>query len=253
MRIHFAFLPSQYLIYICLAILVGWWLVMRLRRAAGIWRLRFYAFPRPWLKYLHQHVPLYDRLPLELRAPYQDRVVQFVDAKIFRPCGGMAEVKWAEQVSIGGNACLLLLNSRSPHTFAKILTVQVYQKGDENAEARVTCLALWWDEKLSQATDPRDHDKSRLFPIATQLGWETAGKPSVPESLLLAPWARVRCSEFVDACPGVLEKAATGDTGDVFALATEMFYAAPARLQQHHPELYERLRLFYLIDPARWK
>src|SRR5437868_7042631 len=107
MRIIFASFSFTYLLYVCIAVLAGWWLVMRIRRATGVWRLRYYAFPRPWLKYLHENVPLYNHLPLELRALYQDKVVQFVDAKLFRPCGTMDEITWAEQVPIAGNACLL--------------------------------------------------------------------------------------------------------------------------------------------------
>jgi Mlc titration factor MtfA (ptsG expression regulator) len=253
MRIHFAFIHYTYLFYACVAILVGWWLIIRLRRAAGIWQLRFYAFPRPWLKYLHQNVPLYRRLPLELRAPYQDKVVQFVDAKVFRPCGTMDEVTWAEQVCIAGNACLLHLNTDNPASFPRILTVQLYRNGDADAEARSSCIALWWDESKQQATDPRDNRNPALASIAAQLGWETAGKPALPDALLLAPWARAHTPDFEKAHPGILENAATGETAEIFAIAVEMFLNAPARLQQQRPELYERLRQFYRVDPARWK
>jgi Mlc titration factor MtfA (ptsG expression regulator) len=51
----------------------------------------------------------------------------------------------------------------------------------------------------------------------------------------------------------VLEKAAAGDPSDIFAVATEMFLAAPAMLQARQPALYNCMRLFYRVDPARWK
>jgi Mlc titration factor MtfA (ptsG expression regulator) len=227
--------------------------VIRARRAAGIWNLRYYAFPRPWLKYINRYVPLYNRLPLELRALYQDKVIQFVDAKLFRPCGSMDEVTPAEQIPIAGNACLLALNTGNALNFPAVLTVQVFRHEDPDAEARINCVALSWDATNHQATDPRDRDKAALVPIAAQLGWETAGKSGLPEALLLAPWARVRAEEFAQAFPGVLEKAAAGEPSEVFGVATEMFLGAPALLQQKQPALYDCLRRFYSVDPARWK
>ncbi|HEX2750098.1 MAG TPA: zinc-dependent peptidase [Verrucomicrobiales bacterium] len=254
MRISFANLSYVYPFSFFIILLIGWWVVIRVRRAGGIWRLRYYAYPRRWLVYLHRDVPLYERLPLELRAPYQDKVLQFVDGKLFRPAGSMEEVTYAEQVPIAGNACLLLLNSggESEVNYPNILTVYLHRKGDQNAEARTSSVALLWDEAKRQATDPRDEGNAALAPIAAELGWETAGRSGLPETLLLAPWARLRCAEFEKASPGLLEKASAGEPVEVFAVATEMFLGAPALLRQKHPALYEGLRLFYRVDPARW-
>jgi len=52
--------------------------------------------------------------------------------------------------------------------------------------------------------------------------------------------------------PDALEKTVPGEPADVFAIATEIFYALPAALQQTHPALYDALRLFYRVDPGRW-
>jgi MtfA peptidase len=253
MRICFASLSYLYLFYGCLILLVGWWVVIRVRKAAGIWRLRYYALPRPWLKFLHQDVPFYERLPLELRAHYQDKVVQFVDAKLFRPGGSLDEVNYSHQVPIAGNACLLLLNIGSDNNYPRVLTVNLFNHTDVVPEPRSSSIVLLWNEQKRQATDPRDRDTGALIPIASQLGWETAGSTALPEVLLIAPWARVRTAEFVEANPGLLESAAQGEAVDVFAVATEMFLAAPNLLQQRHPALYNGMRLFYRVDPARWK
>ena len=247
MRPLFATLPLQLLFWSILAVLVGWWLVMLLRRKAGVWRLRYYAFPRPWLKFLHEHVPLYERLPWELRAPYQDKVLHFVDSKNFRACGAMEEVTEDMRVTIAGNACLLLLNEISDSNFPEVLTVQVYPQSEEEPLARSSCVAMLWDAEKMRATGPRDRDTESLAAIAAQLGWK-----ALPEPLLLAAWARVRSAAFIVANPGILGKAAAGNPSEVFAIATEMFLAAPAVLQQHRPELYAAMRQFYHVDPARW-
>jgi Mlc titration factor MtfA (ptsG expression regulator) len=247
MRLPFAFIPPEILFLLLLAVVVGWWLVMRLRRKAGIWRLRYYAFPRPWLKHLHDHVPHYARLPWELRAPYQDKVLNFVDSKIFRPGGSMGEVTEELRVTIAGNACLLLLNSPAEVVFPTILTVQVYPQNDEDPTARSSAIAVLWDDKKGQATHPADRENSALAEITARLGLK-----ALPEPLLLTGWARVLCPDFERSYPGMLEKIHSGEAGDVFAMATEVFLAAPAVLQQSQPALYDALRHFYRVDPSRW-
>jgi hypothetical protein len=279
-----AFLPAYFYVLLFLALLIGWLVVMRARRRAGVWRLRFFAFPRSWLKHIHEHVPLYPRLPWELRAPYQDKVLQFVDAKGFRACGATNEVTESMRVIIAGNACLLLLNGSGEANYPEVLAVQVFPADDPNAEARSSCVAMHWDDAKNQATDPRDKENPDLPVIALKLGWEAAGRPALPETLLLTAWARVRSAEFVRRFPWVLEKiggaaparsavspavttggraVATGpsapaaeltlfDPADIFAVATEMFLTAPALLRERQPALYADLRLFYHVDPARW-
>ena len=106
---------------------------------------------------------------------------------------------------------------------------------------------MLWNPDKNHLTDPRDRGHESLGTIAAQLGWET-----LPDPLLLTAWARIRCPAFVQANPGLLEKSATGEGSDIFAIATEMFLATPALLQQHHPELYAAMRQFYHVDPARW-
>ena len=230
-----------------IALVVGWWLLMLVRRKAGVWRLRYFALPRPWLKFIHDHVPLYGRLPWELRAPYQDKVLNFVDSKNFRACGALDEVTEGMRIAIAGNACLLLLNDSSDNSFPEVLTVQLYPKNEDEPSARSSCVAMLWDPGGFYATDPRDREQASLTSIASQLGLK-----ALPEPLLLTAWARVRSAAFIHTNPGLLEKTAAGDPPEVFAIATEMFLATPAVLRQHHPALYEAMRLFYHVDPVRW-
>ena len=247
MRPILASFPLLVTFWSLVALLVGWWLVMLLRKKAGVWRLRYFALPRPWLKSIHDHVPLYEKLPWELRAPYQDKVLHFVDSKNFRACGKMDEVTEEMRVAIAGNACLLLLNDTGESNFPEVLTVLLYPQDEDDPSARSSCVALVWDAQKSQATDPRDRESSILASIASNLGWK-----ALPAPLLLTTWARVRSTAFNHMHPGLLEKSAAGDPSDVFAVATEMFLATPAVLQQQHPALYDAMRHFYKVDPARW-
>jgi len=248
MRLPFAFIQPEFLFWPLVALVVGWWLVMRLRKTAGIWRLRYFAMPRSWLKYLHDHVPLYTRLPWELRAPYQDKVVNFVDSKIFRPGGTTDEIPESVRVVIAGNACLLLLNSPADVIFPNILSAQVFPLDEEEPWSKSSAVPILWDEAKKHPLDPHNRGReNELTVIATALGAK-----ALPHPLLLTGWARARLGEFTKEYPDTLEKVTAGEPADIFAIATEIFYAAPAALRDTQPALYNHLRLFYKVDPARW-
>jgi len=242
-----AAIPYQILLWSTIALLAAWWLVILLRRKAGVWRLRYFALPRGWLKMLHRRVPLYERLPWELRAPYQDKVLNFVDSKIFRACGTMDEVTEEMRLAIAGNACLLMLNTEANALFPSILTVQLYPESEEDPQARSGAIAMLWHEGLNQATDPKDRGNAELPGIAAKLGLK-----ALPEPMLLTAWARVRHPEFHRDYPGELEKVSPGAGEEAFAVATEMFLTTPALLQQSQPSLYRAMCHFYRVDPARW-
>lgn len=250
-------LPPHYYYIALLIFMMCWWLVIRLRSKAGIWRLRYYALPRPWLLHLHKFVPHYRLVPLELRAPYQDKILQFVDGKNFRHADPLELVAEDARVTIASNACILLLNDTGGDCFEDVLAVQLWPPGAtpeniESASRPVKCIPLIWNEERHEATDPHDALNPALPAVAKALGWEAYGRTQLPEVLLLAPWARQRASLFAVHHPDAL-KNVEGEPADVFAIATEMFYAAPDMLHRSHPKLYDAMRQFYSIDPARWK
>lgn len=248
MRPFFAFIQPEFLFWPLVILLVGWWLVMRLRKTAGIWRLRYFAMPRPWLKYLHSHVPLYSRLPWELRAPYQDKVLNFVDSKIFRPGGDFDEIPQELRLIIAGNACILQLNNESDVIFPAILTAQVFPLTAEEVNTRSSIVPVLWDPANERALDPHNRGREKeMTAIAAALGAK-----ALPEPLLLTPWARARLGEFTERFPNALENITAGEPVEIFAVATEVFFADPAGVQAKQPALYTALRAFYRVDPARW-
>jgi hypothetical protein len=40
---------------------------------------------------------------------------------------------------------------------------------------------------------------------------------------------------------------------EFFAVVTEVFFQRPRELAALHPQLYEQLRKYYRVDPARWE
>ncbi len=241
-----------------LILLLSWVIIMRIRRASGVWRVRHFAYPQSWLDPLHDHVEVYARLPWELRAPLQDLMVAFMDSKKWRSFGKLAELPDDIKIPVAANACLLLLNRSNPGLYLAALTLHVYpadffKPGEPMTEERPGSTALLvWDESAKHVHDVTDHDNKALERAAAEL---TDSHASIkPSRLSHSTWARILSTEFKARFP--LPEAAANYTNEefpeFFAIATEAFYHCPEVLNKKHPQLYSALRGFYKIDPCRW-
>ena len=243
------------------SLLLGWWALMRLRKSLGIWRLRYYAFPRPWLKHLHASVPLYHRLPWELRSEFQDKMLSFIDGKHFRPGGSIDEITDEQRVIIAAHACLPLMNRDSAGCHGGILGVHLFadtppEKALESATPSHP--ALLWDQSLRACLDPHNASSNLVLSILNRLGANPPITPSGPD-LRLTAWGRVLSSDLHNSfgfqISGDYLNAyhANGDIAAFYAAATEAFFSYPSLLQQQDAGLYLRLKQFFRVDPLRWK
>jgi Mlc titration factor MtfA (ptsG expression regulator) len=247
------------------------WLWQRVGRRSGNLRVRHFAFPARWLAILEQNVPLYRRLPVDLRSRLQDRIINFVDGKRWKHCGGLEAVTDEMKVTIAGQACFLLLGRAPSQDFSKVLNIMIYPfssaapGGGESALPPVeewpsASVLLAWDAVKKTARDVRDEHNQVLHDFAHQLDLEDGvadGRPILQDRCQHTAWARVMSEPFLRG-----EAVASGnasnhllqdsDPAEVFAAATELFFQKPADLLQRHAELYEVLRTFYKLDPARW-
>lgn len=239
-------------------------------RSTGGLRVRHFAFPARWLSILEDNVPLYRRLPVDLRERLQDRIINFVDGKRWKHCGGLEAVTEEMKVTIAGQACFLLLGRDGSSDFSRVLNVMIYPSAaigadDENALPPVDAwpsasVLLAWDAVKKTARDLRDERNEVMHEFARQLDLADGrrdGKPLLSGPGQHTAWARVMGRKFLleekvasgDALSGPL---AAGDPGEVFAAATELFFEMPDHLQQRHPAIYQLLTSFYKLDPARW-
>lgn len=264
-------LRTLYLIcgLLILAMVAGWFW-KGIRRRTGKPRVRHFAFPNAWLRILEKNVPLFHRMPVDLRDRLQDRVTEFVDGKRWKHCGGMTAVTDEMKVTIAAQACFLLLNRGRGQNFSKVLTVMVYptsRLNGEDSESALPPVDAWpsasvllaWDEVKKTARDLRDERNEVMHEFARQLDLEDGtrdGRPVLWEECQHTAWARVMSQEFfrlqMDGEGDLARKFKAGDPGEVFAAATELFYEMPDQLLKRHPEMYELLRSFFKLDPARW-
>lgn len=246
------------------------WIWQKIGRRTGALRVRHFAFPAAWLKILEENVPLYHRLPVDLRDRLQDRITNFVDGKRWKHCGGLDVVTDEMKVTIAGQACFLLLGRAPAQDFAKVLNILIYPSSSlvgtgENAmpvveEWPTSSVLLAWDEVKKSALDMRDMHNQVLHDFAHQLDVEDGiadGRPILQDLCQHTAWARVMSQPFLHDEPvsagdflGPLFK--RGDPAEVFAAATEVFFQSPDDLLRRHPEVYAVLRAFYKLDPARW-
>ncbi len=261
-------------IIVAAIVLVEWVPKLRLKRAV---RARF---PDHFAAILERNVPIYPRLPAELREQLHGLIKQFLHQKNFYGCGGL-EITDEIRVTIAGQACLLLLN-RKTRVYPRLWSVLVYPcafiaprtelapggvviDGEEDllgeswGDGRVV---LAWDHVQQGAGDFTDGHNVVLHEFAHQLDDESGaadGAPILGSQANYRDWAAVLSREFailrtdvLHQDDTVLDEYGATDPAEFFAVATETFFEKPVELAGHHPELFEELKKYYRVDPREW-
>ena len=243
-------------------------------------RTRRVALRPEFLAILQRNVPLYRRMPAELRTDYWGHINVFLDDKIFVGCAGL-DVNDEIRVTVAGNACMLLLN-RQKDFFRGFSNILIYPDtyvapvvesdgttithGD-SARAGESWhggpIVLSWSDVRRGIEHPGDGHNVVLHEFAHKLDEENGivdGLPVLREHGDYADWARVLTKEFDDltlrAQQGdndVLDDYAASSPPEFFAVATESFFERGALMKERLPDLYGQLKKFYGVDPAAWR
>lgn len=231
-------------------------------------------FPDEWEKILLRNVILYKKLPQFLRDELKGHILIFLHEKRFEGCGGQ-EITTEIKVTVAGLACLLLLNRPSSH-YKDLTTILVYpsayfagEKVEENTQVRLGeswihgNVVLSWCDVKSTANDVRDGRNLVLHEFAHQLDQEDGAGDGVAllenDSQYLT-WASVLSKEYETLVKRtqrgnktLLRAYGATNAAEFFAVATEVFFERPAKMEEKHPELYNELKEFYRLDPVNWK
>lgn len=242
--------------------------------------MRGKAFPLEWVKIVQLTVPFYARLPPDDQRELQGHIQVFLAEKRFEGCGGVT-ITDEIRVTIAAYACVLLLHRETdyypllvtilvyPHPFV----VSRYQAGPAGQviEAAQTLageswrhgnVVLAWDEVQHSAFDLHDGHNVVLHEFAHQLDEEDGsanGAPVLPGRSMYGAWARILGTDYSELVrdmeegrQSVLDQYGATNPAEFFAVATETFFEAPAKLRSSHPELYAELLLYYRQDPEAW-
>jgi len=249
-------------------------------RASRRGELRAAPFPEAWQEIIARTMPLYRKLPAELRAQLHGHIHVFLAEKNFEGCGGL-ELTDEIRLTIAAQACLLLLNRKTDY-YRKLSSIVVYPHTYIGGEARGTggmavsggtptqgeswgsgTVVLTWDNVLGGAHNLRDGRNVTMHEFAHQLDQEDGSADGAPilESWTSYPsWARVLGAEYM----ALRKKARKGrrsafnaygatNPAEFFAVATETFIEKPKTFKRKHPELYAELLSYYKFDPMDWR
>lgn len=251
------------------------WLKRRRRR-----KLLVGPFSEVWLGYLHRNVRQYSCLRTDQQDRLRDLLRIFISERIWVGCAGFV-VTDEVRVTIAGQACLLLLGIEGDWCFDTLRSVLVYpdavalppemQKHEVIVDEGLPIsgqawyrgpVILSWYHALMGGRHPHDGHNVVLHEFAHQidaLSGEMDGSPPLPTRAQHERWEAVMAHEYARIVDNVrhgrrtvLDEYAAASRAEFFAVSTEHFFEQPHRIKQHHPELYEVLRMLYHVDPAEW-
>lgn len=244
-------------------------------------RQRVAQFPLPahWRIILEQRVEPYRHLSLQQRRKFHGRVQVFLAEKQFIGCNGL-QVTEEMRVTVAAMASLLLLHDQGNY-FPALKTILLYPGAywvTETVpthrfirqERRVSRLGeSWLRDQLVLAWDQVDYDSHHwqdgrnvvLHEFAHQLDQaegEANGVPFLPDVIDPNVWGQVMTAAYQNLCQAaernqhtVIDSYGATNPAEFFAVATESFFEIPRKLQGHLPSLYDLLKLYYQVDPAR--
>ncbi len=231
--------------------------------------------PQPhWAASLDERAPLWRDLGDDERRLMLDRIAAFVHGRRWEGIG--VDVDEAMKLVIAAHACLLGLGfERDP--FHEVSSVVIYpttvvRRGTRNLGGGLSAsgpLAIHGETVRGgpvvvvwRAVDvgSRHPERGRhvvIHEFAHQLDLLDGvvdGMPPLPGRAAELSWQRmideVMASLVADVDP-LLGRYATTNRGELFAVASERFFARPHELAARFPDLYASLVAFYRQDPRR--
>jgi MtfA peptidase len=269
--------------YVALAILVAgfaWFAVARWRRAVRERVVSEQPFKDEWRDVLRARVPLYSKMPAELRERVERLTLAFIARVDFVGCEGLI-VTPEMRLTVSAYAALLV-TARGIELYSPLRAVLLYPASYvaprvEEDEAGVVTegedvlsgeaihtdrIVLSWRDVVT----PPDGDGAWnlvLHEFAHFLDASVGGSLSNrPDERATSPWHDVLDAEFerlrraVDAGGAndwLFDPYGAEDPSEFFAVATETFFELPTQLETQHPQLYRLLADFFALDPARWR
>ena len=229
--------------------------------------------------FIEKNIPLYVRLPPDLKQQLHGMVNVFLAEKEFVGCSGQ-EITDEVRVTIAAQACMLLLN-RKTNFFPKLKTIYVYphtyvanglmNDGGLIVEGKSVRLGeswqngpvvLTWDSITGGARNIQDGRNVVFHEFAHQLDQEDGdadGAPILENRSCYRSWAAVLSAEYERLCNktrgrrrSVLNKYGATNPAEFFAVATEAFFEKPKQMNKKSPDLYKELKSYYQIDPMSW-
>ena len=247
------------------------------QRRAG---LRATGLSLAWRQIIAAQLPIFAKLPLDLRRRLEGLINQFIDEVTFVGCEGQ-EITDKVRVTIAAQACLLIVNK--PNRWYKTLdTIYVYPSafksqvteygGFLKTEKEVVRLGeswergpvvLAWDHSAYGGFMPDDGANVVFHEFAHQLDQQTGamdGAPLLDRDQNAGQWGRVMQAAF-ERHKAALERGqkplidpyGASAPAEFFAVVTELFFERPHDLRKAEPHVYREVAEYFKLDPATWE
>lgn len=226
-----------------------------------------------------EHVPLYGKVPFELRNALDGKINLFLHQVTFHGCNGL-EVTEEMRLSIAAQACILIANKSA--WYKNLRTILIYPGAFKSRTAKhdgyiVTQhetvrigeswsrgpVILSWSHTAEGAFTDDDGSNVVLHEFAHQiddLSGYTNGIPMLEKGHEFDAWA----TAFNDAYKRLVDDIEKGrasfldpygatEPQELFAVAVEFFFEKPNELKKHEPAVYAQLSQFFQLDPSTWQ
>ncbi len=236
------------------------------------------GFPEEWRTILRSSLPLYNRMPEDVRSGVESLMLEFLRKVRFVGCNGLV-VTDEMRLVVAAQACLLIAGHRVK-PYEELMSVLLYP--DEFLVSRTIEDEAGVVTEFEDVLSGESHDTARVV-----LSWRDIKEPLEQGDLCnvvlhefahyldhsvggaftdvddgrdsLKDWHAVLAAEFEAHCEAVeaeeetlIEPDGAEDPSEFFAYATEVFFEAPQELKERHPRLYDGLKTAYGLDPAEW-
>jgi Mlc titration factor MtfA (ptsG expression regulator) len=227
---------------------------------------------------ISERVPVYQRIPLDLRAQLEGKINLFLDQVEFIGCDGL-EVTEEMELSIAAQACLLVANKTM--WYKNLQTVLIYpgafksrtkeHQGYVVVERETVRIGeswargpviLSWHHTAKGAFNDDDGHNVVLHEFAHQLddlSGYTDCAPILHRDHSQGEWNRA----FYDAFTRLVKHVDAGHktfidpygataAEEFFAVVVELFFERPADLKDEEPQIYAQLSKFFKLEPIDW-
>jgi len=221
-------------------------------------------------------------LPHDLRRRLAGHVQVLCAEKQFEACGGLLEINDTIRLLVAAQASLLLLGQEEPDYYPALYSILIYPGAFHDRGQRAFSVAeedrgellgeswhtgsviLSWDNVLAGARGEDGGMNVVIHEFAHQLdqaNGDADGVPALRDAVSYRRWAAVWQENFeafvrdIETPQGPepwLDSYAATHEAEFFAVCSEAFFEESVDFEKHYPALYEQLREYYLLDPARW-
>lgn len=231
----------------------------RLRRSRVVSR----PFPPAWTEWLDRHVPLYAAGSDDDRQRFERTVLIALDAWSIEGVDGVT-VDDTLRLAVAAGAGVMLWGrpdwdvpaGRSillyPGTFDDEYSTVDSADFDGMAHPQgpviLSAPAVLSGWKRTDGYNVVLHELAHVFDFDPE---GADGLPAFLDPRSVDAWKDLVRTEMRRAKlgKGILRSYASTNPAELFAVATEQFFERPARLRQHHPELFEALAALYNVVP----